>query len=82
MFDACWHTITDAIYVGQAVQEMGFIGMKTPFPAMIFMDMYGSKPSTFQSETELPATGPKAYAPWIMNQATDYLRGDVAIKVV
>ena len=30
--------------------------------------------------TELPQAGPTSYAPWLMAQATDYLRGDVAVK--
>mgnify|MGYP001451713809 CR=1 FL=1 len=30
--------------------------------------------------TEYPITGFDSYAPWIMMQATDYLRGDVAVK--
>ena len=30
--------------------------------------------------TEFPAAGPTSYAPWITAQATDFLRGDVAIK--
>ena len=30
--------------------------------------------------TELPRTGLQSYAPWIMEKATDYLRGDPAIK--
>ncbi len=30
--------------------------------------------------TEYPQTGLDSYAPWIMQQATDYLRGDVAVK--
>src|SRR4030095_14138418 len=30
--------------------------------------------------TEYPITGYDSYAPWIMLQATDYLRGDVAVK--
>ena len=85
MFDACWtYNYNDAIYVGQAVQEMGFYWYEDPLPCD---DIYGyvrlkKTLSVPIAATELPATGPKAYAPWIMNQATDYLRGDVAIKVV
>ena len=30
--------------------------------------------------TEMPSLGPTSYAPWLMEKATDYLRGDVAIK--
>ena len=30
--------------------------------------------------TELPTAGPTSYAPWVMARATDYLRGDVAVK--
>ena len=83
MFDACWaYNYNDAIYVGQAVQEMGFYWYEDPLPCD---DIYGyvrlkKTVSVPIAATELPTTGPKAYAPWIMNQATDYLRGDVAIK--
>ena len=30
--------------------------------------------------TEYPAAGLDAYAPWVMERATDFLRGDVAVK--
>ena len=30
--------------------------------------------------TEYPQTGLDSYQPWIMEKATDYLRGDVAVK--
>lgn len=30
--------------------------------------------------TEFPNAGPTSYAPWVTSQATDFLRGDVAIK--
>ena len=30
--------------------------------------------------TEYPIAGLEAYQPWIMLQATDFLRGDVAVK--
>ena len=30
--------------------------------------------------TEMPPAGPTSYAPWVMERATDFLRGDVAVK--
>ncbi len=83
MLDACWaYSYPDALRVGSAAEELGFYWYEDPLP---YDDLYGyvKLKQVLKipiAATELPATGPKAYAPWIMQQATDYLRGDPVIK--
>ena len=83
MLDACWaYSYPDALRVGRAAEELDFYWYEDPLP---YDDIYGYVKlkqvlKIPLAATELPATGPKAYAPWIMQQATDYLRGDPVIK--
>ncbi len=83
MLDSTWsYDYPDALRVGRAVEELGFYWYEDP---LHFDDIYGYVKLKKDLRiplmaTEMPSTGPTAYAPWIMQQATDYLRGDVAIK--
>lgn len=83
MLDSTWsYDYPQALRVGQAVQELGFYWYEDP---LADDDLYGYVKLKQQlgvpiMATEMPQAGPTAYAPWLMNQATDYLRGDVAIK--
>lgn len=83
MLDSTWsYDYPQAVRVGEAVQELGFYWYEDPLAAD---DLYGYVKLKQQLSipimaTELPQAGPTAYAPWLMAQATDYLRGDVAIK--
>jgi len=83
MLDSTWsYDYPDALRVGRAVQDLGFYWYEDPLP---YDDLY-SYVKLKQvlaipiMATEMPGSGPTSYAPWLMNQATDYLRGDVAIK--
>ena len=83
MLDSTWsYDYPAALRVGRAVEELNFYWYEDP---LAYDDLYGyvklkQSLSIPIMATEMPSTGPKAYAPWIMQQATDYLRGDVAIK--
>ncbi|HBO15701.1 MAG TPA: mandelate racemase [Porticoccaceae bacterium] len=83
MLDATWsYNYADAVSVGRVAEDLGFYWYEDPLP---YDDINGYMKLKQAlkipiAATELPATGPTAYAPWILNQATDYLRGDPAIK--
>lgn len=83
MLDSTWsYDYPAALRVGRAAEALGFYWYEDPLP---FDDLYGyvKLKQVLQipiMATEMPSTGPKSYAPWIMERATDYLRGDVAIK--
>jgi len=83
MLDSTWsYDYPAALRVGRAVEELGFYWYEDP---LAYDDLYGYVKlkqvlSIPIMATEMPSTGHTAYAPWLMQQATDYLRGDVAIK--
>ena len=83
MLDSTWsYDYPQALRVGQAIQEMGYYWYEDP---LIEDDIYNYIKLRQQlgipiMATEFPQAGPTSYAPWITAQATDYLRGDVAIK--
>jgi L-alanine-DL-glutamate epimerase-like enolase superfamily enzyme len=83
MLDSTWsYDYPDAIRVGVAIQEMGFYWYEDPLAED---DLYSYVKLKRQLHipimaTELPLSGPKSYVPWVMEQATDYLRGDVYLK--
>jgi L-alanine-DL-glutamate epimerase-like enolase superfamily enzyme len=83
MLDSTWsYDYPQAVRVGVAIQELGFYWYEDP----LFEDDIYSYVKLKQQlhipimATELPLAGPTSYAPWIMEQATDYLRGDVYLK--
>ena len=83
MLDSTWHyRYEDALTVGRAIEEMGFHWYEDP---LADDDLYGCVRLKQKLDIPLMATeyspgGFTAYAPWILNNATDYLRGDVAVK--
>ena len=83
MLDSTWsYDYPQALRVGQAIQEMGYYWYEDP---LVEDDLYNYVKLRQQlgipiMATEFPQAGPTSYAPWITMQATDYLRGDVAIK--
>jgi L-alanine-DL-glutamate epimerase-like enolase superfamily enzyme len=83
MLDSTWsYDYPGALRVGQAAEEMGFYWYEDP---LADDDIYGYIKLRSQlgipiMATELPNATPTSYAPWIHQQATDYLRGDVSIK--
>ncbi len=83
MLDSTWsYDYPAAVRVGLAVQELGFHWYEDP---LADQDIYNYVKLKQQLSipilaTEYPITGLDSYQPWIMQQATDYLRGDVAVK--
>jgi L-alanine-DL-glutamate epimerase-like enolase superfamily enzyme len=83
MVDSMWaYTYEDALKVGLAAQEMGFYWYEDPLPED---DIYGyvklkQKLTIPILATEYAPGGLYGYTQWIMQQATDMLRGDVAVK--
>ena len=83
MLDSTWsYDYPGALRVGRVAQELGFYWYEDPL-AYDDLNGYIKLKQDLQipiMATEMPSTGPTAYAPWVMSRATDYLRGDVAIK--
>ena len=83
MLDSTWsYDYPQAVRVGKAIQELGFYWYEDP---LADDDIYNYVKLKQQLDipimaTELPLAGPTSYAPWIMERATDFLRGDVAVK--
>jgi L-alanine-DL-glutamate epimerase-like enolase superfamily enzyme len=83
MLDSTWsYDFPAAMRVGRAIEELGFLWYEDP---LADQDIYNyvklkQKLDIPIMATEYPITGYDSYAPWLMLQATDYLRGDVAVK--
>ncbi len=68
--------------MGLAIQDLGFFWYEDP---LADQDIYNyvklrEKLSIPIMATEYPAGGLESYTQWITEKATDYLRGDVAVK--
>jgi L-alanine-DL-glutamate epimerase-like enolase superfamily enzyme len=72
----------DALKVGRAIEELGFLWYEDPMGEWSIPNYVKLKAKLDVPimATELPFIGFEMYAPWVFNQATDYLRGDVAFK--
>lgn len=83
MLDSVWsYDYPTALRVGLAIQDMGYYWYEDP---LADTDIYNyvklkQKLSIPIMATESPAGGLESYVPWLMERATDFLRGDVAIK--
>jgi L-alanine-DL-glutamate epimerase-like enolase superfamily enzyme len=83
MLDSTWaYQYPEALRVGRAVEALGFHWYEDP---LADDDLYNYVKLKQQLSIPILATeyspgGFTAYAPWITAQATDYLRGDVAVK--
>lgn len=83
MLDSTWsYDYPQALRVGHAIQDLGFYWYEDP---LVEDDIYNYVKLRQQLSipimaTEFPNAGPTSYAPWVTSQATDFLRGDVAIK--
>ena len=76
------YDLGQAVMVGRAIEELGFLWYEEPLP---YTDIYNYSKLLKKLEipvmaTEFPAGWLDQYAPWIMNKATDMLRGDVMLK--
>ena len=83
MLDSTWiYNFEEAVKVGLAIQEMGYYWYEDPLGAN---DIYNyqklkEKLTIPIMATERPAHGFDSYATWVTSKATDFLRGDVALK--
>jgi L-alanine-DL-glutamate epimerase-like enolase superfamily enzyme len=83
MLDAAWsYDYPTALRVGQAAQDLGYYWYEDP---LADNDIYNYVELRRQLRipimaTEYPAGGLDAFTPWVKERATDYLRGDVAVK--
>ena len=83
MLDSSWaYDFPAAIRVGKAIEDLGFYWYEDPLPADDIRGYIKLKQRLDipLMATEQPSVELTAYAPWIIHSATDYLRGDVAIK--
>jgi hypothetical protein len=72
----------EALRVGRAIEELGFYWYEDP---LADQDIYNyvklkQKLDIPILATEYPIGGLDSYVPWILDRATDFLRGDVAVK--
>ena len=83
MLDSTWsYQYPEALRVGRVVQDLGFHWYEDP---LADDDLYNYVKLKQQLSIPILATeyspgGFTAYAPWLVERATDYLRGDVAVK--
>jgi len=83
MLDAAWsYQYPEAVRVGKAIQELDYYWYEDPLHDA---DIYNyvklkQKLDIPILATEFPAVGLDSYAPWVLQSATDFLRGDVALK--
>jgi L-alanine-DL-glutamate epimerase-like enolase superfamily enzyme len=81
--DSAWaYSFPEAVQVGKAIEELGYAWYEDPLAAD---DIYGYVRLKQQlaipiMATEVTPGGLTALAPWVVERATDFLRGDVVIK--
>ena len=83
MLDSTWaYQFPEALRVGKAVEALGFYWYEDPLAdddllSYVKLKQHLAIPIL---ATEYSPGGLTAYAPWLVHQATDFLRGDVAVK--
>jgi L-alanine-DL-glutamate epimerase-like enolase superfamily enzyme len=83
MLDSTWsYNYIEALRVGRALEELNFYWFEDPLDADDITNYVKlrQKLDIPIMATEYSPGGFQAYAPWITMQATDFLRGDVAVK--
>ena len=83
MLDAAWsYDYAAALRVGLAVQDLGYYWYEDPLADADIYNYVELKKHLHIPimATEYPAGGLDSYTPWIKERATDFLRGDVAVK--
>ena len=83
MLDSGWgYDYPAALKVGRAIEALGFHWFEDPLGEWSISNYVKlrQKLDVPLMATELPFAGFETYAPWLMAQATDFLRGDVAFK--
>jgi len=83
MLDSMWsYSFEDAVRVGRAIEELGFFWYEDPLPTE---DIYGYTKLCRDLDipvmaTELATGGPYGIAPYLVQHATDIVRGDAVLK--
>ena len=83
MLDSVWsYDYAAALRVGQAIEALNYYWYEDP---LADADIYNyvelrKKLHIPIMATEYPAGGLDSYTPWVKERATDFLRGDVAVK--
>lgn len=83
MLDSTWsYNYVEALRVGRALEELDFYWFEDPLDADDITNYVKlrQKLDIPILATEYSPGGFQAYAPWVTMQATDFLRGDVAVK--
>ncbi len=83
MLDSVWsYDYTQALRVGKVIEELDFYWYEDPLADADIYNYVELKKHLHIPimATEYPAGGLDSYAPWIKERATDFLRGDVAVK--
>jgi L-alanine-DL-glutamate epimerase-like enolase superfamily enzyme len=83
MLDAAWsYDYGAALRVGLAVQDLGYYWYEDPLADADIYNYVELKKHLHIPimATEYPAGGLDSFTPWIKERATDFLRGDVAVK--
>jgi L-alanine-DL-glutamate epimerase-like enolase superfamily enzyme len=83
MLDSTWsYNFVEAVKVGRALEELGYYWFEDPLDADDITNYVKlrQKLDIPIMATEYSPGGFQAFAPWITMQATDFLRGDVAVK--
>jgi L-alanine-DL-glutamate epimerase-like enolase superfamily enzyme len=83
MLDSTWaYQYPEALRVGRAVEDLGFYWYEDPLADDDLLSYVKLKQHLRIPilATEYAPGGFTALAPWIVQQATDFLRGDVAVK--
>jgi L-alanine-DL-glutamate epimerase-like enolase superfamily enzyme len=83
MLDSTWsYDYPQALRVGRAIQEMNFYWYEDPLDEEDLLNYVKLKQQLYIPimATEYSPGGLYSYAQWLILQATDYLRGDVAVK--
>ena len=83
MLDSTWsYDYVAALRVGQAIERLGFYWYEDPLREddLTSYVKLKQKLAIPLMATEYTPGGHTSYAPWLLAQATDFLRGDVAVK--
>ena len=83
MLDATWsYDYPAAVRVGHAIEELGYYWLEDPLAEWNIHSYVKLRQQVRVPlmATEMPWGGLDQYSPWILAQATDYLRGDVCFK--
>ncbi len=84
MLDSTWsYRYEEALRVGLAIQDLGFYWYEDPLAdddILNYVKLRQKLDIPIMATEYAPGGHPASYAPWIAEQATDFLRGDVAVK--